>query len=104
MFLPNTENITSHIFAFSSGLIGLYGGIRGKSTSKTAIANKEKNNNTLEIPAGIIRLILSFICIIIGIILASISIPETQIMLMLGLGGEFLGISVPGIANHFLGA
>ena len=101
VILPNTEGMVSYAFTLSSGFVGLYGGIRGRGSSKSDISTKIASKNPLGLPSGLIRLVLGFFCLVIGIFLASAQRDQIYIMLMLGLGGEFIGISVPGIVNYF---
>lgn len=59
------------------------------------------NPNTLTLPSGLVRLICGLYYSIMGLILASMLAPEANVLLHFGLGGEFLGLSLPGIANYF---
>ncbi|MFW9778862.1 MAG: hypothetical protein ACFFE8_08410 [Candidatus Heimdallarchaeota archaeon] len=92
-YLPNTENYVSTIFLICSGFVGLYGATRGTGSIVTS-------ENTLGLPPGVVRFILGAVCVGIGLLWASAQKDESYVMLMLGLCGEFIGVSIPGIANY----
>ena len=101
VILPNMENYLIMIFTFCSGLIGLYGGLRGKGTKlKDVREGNVENDNTFGIHPGLVRLVCGVICVVYGMILASFLAPATVVFFIFGMGGEFVGISLPGLVNN----
>ncbi len=101
-FLPNVEDFMAVVFLICTGLVGIYGGIKGKGVKKKDVKSDDTSTqNTLNIPAGMVRLLLGVICIVIGLIVASLERPESVTMLFFGLSGELLGISLPAVQNYY---
>lgn len=102
VILPNTENYLPFVFVMCTGLIGIYGGIKGNGVKKADVDPKDTSNqNTLNLPAGLIRLVLGVFCLLTGLVLAAFKVPDIKTILFFGLAGELLGISIPAIYNYF---
>ena len=106
VYLPTTSNYIVFLFAICSGLIGMYGGVRGKGKTRTEVQNYKNGHNgqhpnPIKLPTGLVRLICGIFCAMVGLIMAAQGLTESSILLFFGMAGEFLGISLPGIVNYF---